>query len=440
MNTVLVEGETRQAERKTSIAASKWKKYKRAALFGVPIFIVIAVAALLPPRVAVVSPVPMSLRDEAVGTGFIKAKVLVGVGAKINGVVLKTYVDQGDPVRKGQVLAELQNNDVQNQIELADSQFAAQKSAVATAQANLAASQARLQGAISTVEKSKAALRLADINFKRAKELYAAGVYSREAFDSAETTYDQAAREVDNSEALRQASEQEVSAARSDFSAAQKNVAGSVAGVNVQRANLEYTILRSPVDGYVVSRDLEQGATVVPGLPVFTVAESSVIWVSANIDEREVSGLRVGQAATITLRSNPHRKISGKVARIAQQADPVTEEVVVDVAFIAPPSDLKLNETAEVTILKSEKAEAASVPATAVLRTSDGPSVWAVRDGRLRLQRVSVGIRDKRGVTEIQDGLGREDLIVANPTATGIDLAPGARVRTSMIKLTGASR
>lgn len=434
MSTVLVEPEARKAERKISIAASKWKKYKRAALFGVPILLALVVAALLPPKVAVVSPTSMSLRDEAVGTGFIRAKVLVGVGAKINGVVLKTYVDQGDPVHKGQVLAELQNNDVQNQIGQADSQLAAQNAAVATSQANLAASQARLQGAISTVEKSKAAFRLADINFKRAKDLYAAGVYSREAFDSAEAAYDQAGRDLDNSEALRQASEQQVSASRSEVSAAQKTMAGSVAGVNVQRANLEYTILRSPVDEYVISRDLEQGATVVPGLPVFTVAESSVIWVSTNIDEREVAGLKVGQPATITLRSNPNRKIVGKVARIAQQADTVTEEVVVDVAFVNPPTDLKLNETAEVTILKAEKSDAASVPATALVRSSDGASVWTAREGRLQLQRVSLGIRDKRGLVEISDGLGRGESVLANPTATGFELASGRRVRISSVK------
>ena len=432
MNTVLVE-EPRTAT-KPSVGTSKWKKYKRAAYFVVPILIVVATLALLPPKVIVVSPSPMSLRDEAVGTGFIKAKVLVGVGAKINGVVVKTYVDQGDPIRKGQILAELQSNDVQNQISLANSQLAAQKSGLTTTQANLAAAQARLQAATSALEKNKAALRLADINFKRTKDLYAAGVYSREAFDLAETTYDQAAREVDNTEALRKASEQQVLAARSESAAAEKYVVGSAATVNVQRANLEYTILRSPVDGYVISRDLEQGGTVVPGLPVFTVAESSVVWVSANIDEREIAGLSIGQPAVITLRSNPNRKIAGKVARIAQQADSVTEEVVVDVAFVHPPSDLKLNETAEVTILKAEKTDAATVPATAVVRDSDLPSVWALRDGRLRLLHVSIGIRDKRGLFEITDGIGRGDSIVANPTAAGIELASGIRVRTSSAK------
>ena len=433
MNGVLAE-EARPVGRIASLATSKWKKYKRAAAFAVPVVIMLAVLALLPPKVVVVSINTMSLRDEAVGTGFIRAKVLVGVGAKINGVVVKTYVDQGDPVRKGQILAELQSNDVQNQIGLAKSQLAAQQSGLTSTEANLAAAQARLQAAVSAFEKSKAALRLAEINFKRAKDLHAAGVYSREAFDAAESAYDQAAREVDSAEALRKASEQQVLAARSESTAAAKNLAGSAASVNVQRANLEYTILRSPVDGYVISRDLEQGGTVVPGLPVFTVAESSVVWVSANIDEREIAGLRVGQLATITLRSNPNRKIAGKVARIAQQADSVTEEVVVDVAFVDPPSDLKLNETAEVTILKAEKPEAASVPATAIVRSSDGPSVWAVRDGRLRLQHVAVGIRDKRGLIEIVDGLGRGDSILANPTAAGLELASGIRVRTSAAK------
>jgi HlyD family secretion protein len=288
------------------------------------------------------------------------------------------------------------------------------------------------------VGKSQAGLRLAEINQRRAKSLYEGGVFSREAFDTAETAHLQAQEDLRNSQALQSSAEDQVRAAQAEVAAAERTLAGSEAGVRLQQANLQYTIVTSPVDGYVVSRDLEEGSTVVPGLPIFTVAQSSVIWVSANIDEREIEGLKVGQPATITLRSAPGRKIPGVVARIAREADPVTEEVVVDVAFVQQPPDLKLNETAEVYILKSEKGEAKALPITAIVFGREGPSVWTVARGKLQPRPISLGIRDRRGLVEVLDGLSAFDEVLIQPNAAGIPLAPGKRVRTSTATSTAA--
>ena len=222
--------------------------------------------------------------------------------------------------------------------------------------------------------------------------------------------------------------------AEADVAASEEGVAGSEAGVRLQRANLQYTIVTSPVDGYVVSRDLEEGATVVPGLSIFTVAQAGVIWVSANIDEREIDGLKVGQLAAITLRSAPSRKIPGVVARIAKQADPVTEEVIVDVAFLQQPLDLKLNETAEVHILKSEKVGVRTLPTTAIVSDREGPAVWTVTDGKLQLRRVSLGTRDKRGLVEVLNGLSNSDEVLVQPNPAGVPPVPGKRVRTSQVE------
>ena len=234
----------------------------------------------------------MTLRDEAAGTGFVRAKVSIGIGAKINGVVLKTYVDQGDAVRKGQLMAELQNQDLHSQVGQAASLAQAQQAALSSARANLSASKARQQASSSDLAKSQAGLRLAEINYGRAKSLSEGGV-CKEALDSAETTYTQAQEDVRNAQALQSSAQDQAKAAESEVIASEKMAAGSEAGVRLQRANLQYAIITSPVDGYVVSRDLEEGATVVPGLPIFTVAQSRVIWVSANIDEREIDGLKV---------------------------------------------------------------------------------------------------------------------------------------------------
>jgi multidrug efflux pump subunit AcrA (membrane-fusion protein) len=179
---------------------------------------------------------------------------------------------------------------------------------------------------------------------------------------------------------------------------------------------------------------LEEGGTVVPGLPIFTVAQSSVIWVSANIEEREIDGLKVGQSATITLRSNPSRKIPGVVARIAKEADPVTEEVVVDVAFTQPPTDLKLNETAEVYIFKAERTEAKALPITAIVSGREGPAVWTVAGGKLQPRPVMLGIKDKRGLVEILSGITEADEVLLQPSAVGIPLVPGKRLRTGRVK------
>jgi RND family efflux transporter MFP subunit len=388
---------------------------------------------LLPPRVAVTALATMPIRDEAVGTGFVQAKVTIGVGAKINGVIVKTHVDQGDVVKKGQILAELQNQDYRNQVEQAATQIEGQEAGLNSARAIVAASKARLQASVSAIAKAEAGLQLAEINYRRAKTLYGSGVVSKESQDSAETASVQAQQDVKNAEALRSASEGEVKIAEAGVNSAEKSVAGAQSNLGFQKANLQYTIVNSPVDGYVVTRDLEEGATVVPGLPIFTIADSSVIWVAANIDERELEGLKPGQPATIALRSAPQHKIAGYVARIGKQADPVTEELEVDVAFTKLPPDVHLNETAEVNVLKAEKG-ANVLPRTAVVQGHDSAGVWIIASGRLQQRAVSLGIRDKRGFVEVLAGLSDTDSVLVQPSSTGFPLIVGKRVRTARVR------
>jgi len=391
--------------------------------------LVVAITASLPARVTVARPAAMPLRDDAVGRGFVKAKKIAGVGARINGVIVATHVDQGDRVRAGQIIAELQNGDAHGQLRQATHQLSSQRAGVDAARANVAAVEARLRASVSALEKAKAALRLSELTHRRTDALHQSGIASREALDYAEALHTTAARDVDTAEALRAASEQELVAARHDAGAAVTLADVSSAAVDVQHANLAWTVVRSPFDGYVVTRELECGATVVPGLPIFTIADPSVMWISANVDEREAGGLRVGQPATITLRSRPGHRIAGRVARIAQQADPITEELTVDVTFTRS-GDVTLNETAEVEILKHVKARALAVPATASVAGPDGPAVWIVRGSRLVLQPIETGVRDKRGWIEVTGGLTPSDLVVVNPSIESAPLSSGRRVRT----------
>ena len=205
--------------------------------------VILIVVVLLPPKVSVVRLSTMTIRDEAVGTGFVRAKVTIGAGAKINGVVLRTFVDQGDVVKKGQVLAELQNQDLRSQLGQAANLAQAQQSAIRSAQANLAAAKARLQGSISDVGKAQAGLRLAEINFQRAKSLYESQVWSKEALDSAETAFLQGQEDVHNAEALRASAQEQVRAAEGEVAASEQTAAGSEAAVRMERANLQFSVV-----------------------------------------------------------------------------------------------------------------------------------------------------------------------------------------------------
>jgi hypothetical protein len=90
----------------------------------------------------------------------------------------------------------------------------------------------------------------------------------------------------------------------------------------------------------------------------------------------------------------------------------------------------RLNETAEVEILKRDTAASPSVPATSLVRGPQGSAVWLVRDGRLTMQGIDTGIRDKRGWIEVRAGLDPSDLIVLNPSIEAATFSSGVRVRT----------
>lgn len=389
-----------------------------------------AVFLLLPPRVQVTRVATMRVRDEAVGVGYVQAKVPVSASAKINGVIRKVYVDQGDRIAKGQVLAQLENEDYRSQISQADSQLRAAQAAVSSARAELLAAQARAQASRSLVARSRAGLALAKINYDRAKHLYDRAAWPKQDLDNAETAHLQAQEDLRSAEETQRSFEQGIVAAEAAVEVAQKNVLSAGAGLDFQRANLQYTFVTSTVNGYVVSRDLEEGGTVVPGMPIFSLAESKVIWVTAYVDEREIHGLRPGQPAQIVLRSRPAERIPGLVARVGQQADPVTEELPVDVSFAKPDPTVRLQETAEVYIQKAEHEAAEVLPVSAVIPGAPGVGAWIVEHGKLAFRRVSTGIVDQRGYTEILGGISRSDIVVVRPDSYGGSLAAGKRVRT----------
>lgn len=338
-----------------------------------------------------VNPVRIEKRDltaQVYGNGTVEAKVVVGVSSKITGRIVGLYVDQGDQVKRGQLLAKLENDDfIQQQHQ---SEAGVNRSA-----ANLNVEQATLQ-------KAKANLMLAEKNAQRYRALAEKNLVSKLEAEQYENTYQVAKEEVVRSSAALESAKMEQSANR--------------AGLGFAKSKVGDTLIYAPQDGVIVTRDLEKGAIVTPGMSIFTMADPRTVWVKANVDESLLKAVAIGKKANITLRSSATEQFPGQVARLGRQSDRVTEELEVDVAFNEPLKNFRLGEQADVNIIVEMKKDVPSIPAAAIVTKEKKRGVWVVSNGRLAFKPVSFGIEDRNGFTEIISGLdGGEQIAMAQP-------------------------
>jgi HlyD family secretion protein len=186
-------------------------------------------------------------------------------------------------------------------------------------------------------------------------------------------------------------------------------------------------VIYSPGAGLVLVRNLEVGGTVVPGTPIFQLANTQQLWIAAMVDERVAGDLRVGQPARITFRSYPGRSFPGHLARLAREADRVTEEREVDVTVGTLPPEWFIGAKADVYIETARKTDALQISRSAVVTQLGKPGVFVIRGGHARWQPVHIGLVG-RDVVEVLGGVDTRDLVIPNPVAGQKPITEGARV------------
>jgi HlyD family secretion protein len=343
------------------------------------------------------------LRPTVFGIGTVEARLSYDVGPTSPGRVLRVFVDQGDEVKAGQLLAAMDPVDLDRRIQAAESARARSRQAVQAADAQVAEAGSRAQ--------------LARVSRDRDQELFRDHLISQQG--------------LDNSTYAAEAAEAALVAARANAAAATEDGArleAELRGAGSVRDNLK---LVSPVDGVVVSRDAEPGTTVVAGQTVLRLVYPGSLWVRSRVDQSRAQGVHVGQSAQISLRSAPDTPLPGRVARVDLQSDPVTEERVVSVSFDQPPDRLYLGELAEVTIQLPGQSGVLTVPSAAIVRQGGQTGVWQAVDGRARFTPVSIGSQDHPGVTQIRSGLTEGERIIVYSAAL---LTDGVRVREQKVE------
>jgi HlyD family secretion protein len=284
------------------------------------------------------------INDAVEATGTINAVITVQVGSQVSGTIAKLNADFNSRVHKGDIVA------------LIDP--ALFKGALLQAAADLENAKANLVAAQANLEKTKAALVQTKADYDRTTGLFKSGIMSQQQLDLAKANYDSANAAVSGAAA---------SVTQAEAQATQKKAA-----VEVAQTNLDYTVIRSPIDGTVVARNVDVGQTVAASLQaptIFTIAQDlSKMWVYAKTDESDVGNIKVGKPVTFKVDAFPKDTFHGVVSQVRMNATTVQSVVTYDtiIEFANPELKLFPGMTAYVTIPVATVQNALKLPNTAL--------------------------------------------------------------------------
>lgn len=379
---------------------------RRAGAFAALILVAAAVASALyfvrhRPVTLKVAQVEKNIPIRVFGLGTIEAQVISKASFDVGGMIVKLDADQGDKVGKGAVLASLVATEQEAKVARARAASRSAEAAILKAQAN--------------VEKANAVLdQKREVN-RRKQALVGRSVVS-------EQTAEEAQRDVEVAKADLAVAQSEVAVAKAQF-------ADASAQHDYERTILSRYVLKAPFDAVVVDRQREVGMVIKAGDPVLTLMENGSGWVLAYIDESRAGNIKLGQRATVRLRSLPRETFDARVVRIGIESDRVSEERRVYVKCERCPANFHLGEQAEVLIDVATLGEALMIPDAAV-SGFDGRAgtVWTIEDGKLRRRRVQFGQRTNDAKLEYVGGLSDGARIVVQSVPEGAeDRAAAAR-------------
>ena len=358
-------------------------------------------------------------------TGYVVADRRAAVSPKISGRLEYLGVDTGARVKPGQIIARLEHHDL-------DAQLSDSRSNLANYQALIAQAEAELEQARANLAQAQANKQKSGFNLARHTKLLQDGVTAKSDFDTAT-----AQASVDEGQV--RAAEAQIKAIQAKIASATSQVRSGEARVRLIEAQIEYTNIRSPFEGLVISKDAEVGETVAPATfggtntrgSVFTIVDPNTLEVEADINESSIGKMTPGLQAEITLDALPGEKLSGEVRKIVPTADRQKATVKVKVRFNEIDPRILPDMNAKVTFIQKQEAGAKSeasrvtVPKSAIQQRDGKSTVLIVSDGRAVSQTVTVGGEFGDRV-EIKQGLAGGETVIVRGTE---NLTDGSRVK-----------
>jgi len=323
--------------------------------------------------------------------GTMQAITEAPILARADGYLKRRLVDIGDRVKAGQIVAEIDAPELDQQIRQAE--------------AAIEQSQAAMEQAQASLEQGKANRDLASTTAERWKNLLAKGLVPQQESDQYQA---QLVAQNANVQALEKA----ISAQRSNVAAAKANLA------RLQEIQ-NYRAVKAPFDGVITVRNVDIGALVSTGNTLlYRVAQTDKLRTYINVPQADANSVHLHQPAVLTVSNFPGRSFNGTVTRTANALDPASRTMLVEVDIPNADGSLMPGTYTEVTLSGPKSNPAIVVPATAVIFRNDGAQLAVVQDdGTLHLQKVTVG-RDYGDRVEVLQGVAEGTMIVAVPGDT----------------------
>jgi len=340
------------------------------------------------PRVRTITVRPVraekgEIRERLLLTGSLKPKEQVDVTPKSTGRVERIHVHVGDRVRVGDLLAELERDELEQQVRRAEA-------AIEVTRASLAQRRAELANAEAVLE--------------RAEKLRADGLIAPQDYEMQRT---------------------QAAVVRSQVKLSEAQVRQAEAELRELKIRLEQTRIYAPIHGQVAARYVDVGALVSPNTPVVKIVNLSTLITSANVPERDVGKLRVGNRALVRVDAFGDREFTGRVARIAPVLDAATRSANIEIEIPNPGGLLKAEMFARVELDLGTTREAVLIPREALVYRGAQAGVYLIKGDRPEFQPIETGLT-QGGKVEVLANLQPGTEIVGQGSAM---LSEGDRIR-----------
>ena len=336
--------------------------------------------------------------------GNIQAVTEAPVLARADGYVKKRYADIGDRAKAGQLLAELEAPELDQQVQ----------------QARAAVEQARseLEVAGANLDQGKSNAELARVTAARWSNLVSKGAVSRQENDQYQTQF--------------KAQEATVQSLQKAVAAARNNVAASEANLARLTELQSYEKVRAPFSGVITLRNIDVGTLVTNGSTLlYRIAQTNMLRTYINVPQSDADAVRVGQTALLTIPDLPGRQYHGTVTRTANALDPATRTLLVEVQAPNPDGSLLPGMYSQVSLSTPSSGKALLIPGDTLVVRPDGTQVALVGgDQAVHFQRIQLG-RDYGDQIEVTSGLEEGQRVVVNP---GDSVRDGVKVKPVLLK------
>lgn len=389
------------------------------------------------------------IENNVMASGKVKALNTVDVGAQVSGEVKRLYVEVGDEVKQGDLIAQIDQVTQKNSLSNEQASLEQSEAALQSAQAESLSKQASLKSAYADLASRQSELKQAQSDFARLQDLVAIDAISQQEYDTQATSVETAKAAVANARAAIDTAKAAIATTEANINSQQAALRKSRTNVSTAEEDLSYTTIRAPISGTVVSITTEQGTTVnanqtAPTL--VTLADLSTVRINAQISEADVINVSAGMPAYFNIIGNPDQQYDATLTAIEPAPEQIsstssTDAAIYYVGYVEVPNPdrlFRIDMTAQIYIIVNEAKDALLVPSTVIQekrskgkekgKAATGKFVRVLKeDGTVEERTVEVGI-DNRVNAQILSGLKEgEEVIISEESGkkSGSGRIPG---------------